>query len=102
MSGNPYSPPKAELADRTDNLPRKPAALVRFALTAAWAFPVYMAFVLPNARERWVLGAIGSLAVSLLSGLVAMCIPVRSKWGFVVPAIVAGLAVAAFLGNHAG
>jgi hypothetical protein len=47
----------------------------------------------------WAVGALGSLLFASLSGLVAMCIPVRRKAAFIVPSLLLGLVVAFVIGT---
>ena len=78
---------------------RKPAAGTRFLLTTACAAPTYMAFVLFGPREAWLIGALGSLILGLFSGLIALCIPVRTKILFILPSVLAGLVIAFVIGS---
>lgn len=84
---NPYSPPKAVTLDPVE-VSAKPSAGIRFALTAAIAFPVYVLLWLFIQRFLSPGVIMTNLGVAVLAGVVALCIPVRSKWLFVVLAIV--------------
>ncbi len=96
---NPYAPTKAPVADAADDAGSKPSVGARFLWTAAIGFPVYMFFVLFLPKDEWALGALGSAMFAIFSGLVAMCIPVKTKAGFIVPAIVLGVVIAYMLGR---
>jgi hypothetical protein len=102
VAGNPYAPPKAEVGTGPDEDPRrKPSAGARFLWTAAIAFPVFFGFVLLTPREAWLMGALGSAMFAVLSGLVAMCIPVRVKVLFIAPSIFLFVVIAFLIGNAA-
>jgi hypothetical protein len=97
---NPYAPPKAEVAGASDEeADGKPSVGARFLWTLCIGFPVYMFFVLFLPRNAWLMGALGSLLFAAFSGLIAMCIPVRPKAGFIVPGIVIGVILAYMLGR---
>jgi len=96
---NPYAAPKSDVRDTTETANGKPSAGKRFLWTAAIGFPVFMLTVLFAPRSQWVAGALGSVVLALGCGVVALCIPVRSKLLFVVPSIVAGLVFAYILGT---
>ena len=95
---NPYAPPKTDVGEGSPEDGR-PGAGARFLWTMLIGFPVYMFFVLFLPRESWAMGALGSVMFAACSGVVAMCIPVRSKAGFVVPSILAGVVVAYIIGR---
>ena len=84
---NPYLPPKSSVRETAD-AEEKPTASTRFALTTAIAFPVYVILWLFINRFLSPGIIMSNLAVAVLAGVVALCIPVRSKWLFVVLAIV--------------
>ena len=96
---NPYAPTKAPVADEITDADAKPSVGARFAWTAAIGFPVYMFFVLFTPREAWAMGALGSAMFAAFSGLIAMCIPTRSKAAFIVPGILVGVIIAYMLGR---
>jgi hypothetical protein len=103
VTDNPYAPPKADVGMGLDeeDRPRKPSAGARFLWTAAIGFPVFFAFVLMTSRETWLMGALGSVAFAVFSGLVALCIPVRAKALFIVPSILLFVVIAFLIGNAA-
>jgi hypothetical protein len=102
VAENPYAPPKADLGTGSEEEPpRKPSAGARFLWTAAIGFPVFFAFVLMTPREAWLMGALGSVIFALLSGLVALCIPVRNKALFIAPSIIFFIVIAYLIGNAA-
>jgi hypothetical protein len=84
-----------------DDRPRKPSAGARFLWTAAIGFPVFLAFVLMGPRQAWLMGALGSVVFAALSGLVALCIPVRNKALFIAPSIILFIVIAFLIGNAA-
>lgn len=96
---NPYSPPGAAMKDSPLAAPSRPGIGHRFLLTAACAFPVFFACVLGLPNAEWGVGAVGAVMFAVLTGIVAICIPVRNKFLFVVPSIVLGLTVALLLGR---
>ena len=100
MAENPYAPPKADVGTgpEEDRL-RKPSAGARFVWTAAIGFPVFFGFVLLTPREAWLMGTLGSAMFAVLSGLVAMCIPVRAKALFIAPSILLFIVIAFLIGN---
>ena len=99
MSDNPYSPPRAEVSDPQPPQRTKPGAGTRFVWTAGVTFAVYMALVLLAAPGNWYYGALGSAAFAICAGLIAMCIPVRNKAGFIIPALLIVLIVAVKVGG---
>ena len=101
MAENPYAPPKADVGrGLEEDPPRKPSAGARFLWTAAIGFPVFFAFVLVTPRQVWLLGALGSVMFATMSGLVAMCIPVRAKALFIAPSILLFIVIAFLIGNR--
>lgn len=98
MNENPYAAPKSPVLSSEDENP-KPSAGTRFLLTTACAAPVYMAFTLFGPREAWLMGALGSVILGVFSGLIALCIPVRTKILFILPSVLAGLVIAFLIGN---
>jgi hypothetical protein len=100
VAENPYAPPKADVgAGPDDDGPRKPSAGARFLWTACVAFPVFFGFVMLTPRSAWLVGALGSAIFAGMSGLVAMCIPVRSKVLFIAPSILVFVVIAYLIGN---
>jgi len=100
VAENPYAPPKVDVGAGQDDDPRpKPSAGARFLWTAAIAFPVFFGFVLLTPREAWLVGALGSAMFAVMSGLVAMCIPVRTKVLFIAPSIIIFVVIAYLIGN---
>jgi len=97
---NPYAPPAARVAETDEAAkPSRPSIGVRFLWTTLIGFPTYMSTVLFLPRKEWAVGALGSLFFALMSGLVAMCIPVRNKALFIIPSLLAGIVVAFLIGN---
>jgi hypothetical protein len=100
VAENPYAPPKADVGtDPDEDPPRKPSAAARFLWTALIAFPIFFGFVLMTPREAWLMGALGSAMFAVLSGLVAMCIPVRAKALFIAPSILLFVVIAFLIGT---
>lgn len=100
MAENPYAPPKADVGTGSEEgRPLKPSVGARFLWTAGIGFPVFFAFVLLTPREAWLMGALGSVMFAVLSGLVAMCIPVRAKALFIAPSIILFVVIAFLIGN---
>jgi len=95
---NPYAPTNAPLEDQATNEDGRPSAGARFLWTAATSFPIYSPFVLTLTRVRWPLGALGCAVMALLTGLIAMCIPVKHKVVFIVPSILAFLFILFLIG----
>ena len=97
---NPYTPPRAEVADAPAAKPEKPSAGARFLWASGVCFVVFMILVLVVApRSLWLLAALGSVMFALLSGLIALCIPVKNKAGFIIPAVVLSLLVSYLVGR---
>lgn len=98
---NPYAPPKAELGEASPEEEKnpKPGVGARFLWTFLIGFPVYMFFVLFLPKDAWIMGALGSAMFAAFSGIIAMCIPVRNKAGFIVPSILVGVVAAYMLGR---
>jgi hypothetical protein len=98
---NPYAPPKAELGEPApeEQSDPKPGVGARFLWTFLIGFPVYMFFVLFLPREAWLMGALGSAMFAVFSGIVAMCIPARSRAAFIIPSIMVGVIAAYMLGR---
>lgn len=101
---NPYAPPRSEIAEspapQTDT---RPSIGARFLWTTAWAIPMYLFFVFFfSPSESWLVGSLGSVLLAMGCGLLAMCIPVRRKAGFIIPSLLAGLVFAYILGRVTG
>jgi hypothetical protein len=100
LAGNPYAPPKSDVGTgAAGGSSRKPTAAARFLWTACIGFPVFLSFVFFAPHRNWVYGAIGSAAFATFAGLIALCIPVRSKLLFVVPSIFACIFIAYLIGS---
>ena len=98
MTGNPYAPPKTDVG-RSEDEDRKPTATARFFWTACVAFPVFMACVLMTPRGKWIYGAIGSAVFAGIAGVIALCIPVRTKILFIAPSVLTCLIVVYLIGS---
>jgi hypothetical protein len=99
---NPYAPPRAEVSDPKPRKPDKPTAGARFLWAAGICFVIFVILVmLVLPRGDWIAGALGSAMFATLSGLVAMCIPVKNKAGFIVPALVVSMVLAYIVGSGA-
>jgi hypothetical protein len=99
---NPYSPPQAEVADSAAPEKSKPSAGARFLWASGVCFVVFMVLILlVLPRQDWGYGALGSAFFALTSGLIALCIPVRNKAGFIIPAVVLSLVAAYLVGSNA-
>lgn len=98
---NIYAAPKADLSVEPADVPLKPGIGKRFLLTAACAFPLFLLSGLFVPRTQWFPLTVGALMIAVLAGLVAMCIPVRSKPLFIVPSLVFCLAVTVYFGSRA-
>jgi hypothetical protein len=62
---------------------------------------VFAGFVLVyGARQVWLVGMFGSLIFALIAGVIAMCIPVRSKAGFIIPSLAITLYCAYLIGSR--
>jgi hypothetical protein len=97
---NPYAPPKSDVGTGPEEgQPRKPTAGARFAWTSCIAFPVFFGFVMLTPRSAWLVGALGSAIFAGMSGLVALCIPVRSKVLFIAPSILIFVVIAYLIGT---
>jgi hypothetical protein len=100
VAENPYAPPKADVGTGPEeDGPRKPTAGARFVWTACIAFPVFFGFVMLTPRSAWLVGALGSAIFAAMSGLVAMCIPVRWKALFIAPSIIIFIVIAYLIGT---
>ena len=99
MSDNPYSPPRAEVSDPEPPERPKPGAGARFVWTAGVTFAVFVVLVVLVAPGSWYYGALGSAAFAICAGLIAMCIPVRNKAGFIIPAMFIVMVVAWRIGS---
>ena len=100
MSENPYAAPRTPVADE-ERTPGKPSIGARFLWAFVCAFPVFMLLVLAYVpREKWLVGALGSGIFAGFSGLIAMCIPVKPKAGFIIPAVLISLWCAYLIGTH--
>jgi len=103
MSENPYAPPGTPLRDPQDAGDGKPGIAARFLWATACAVPVFVGLiVLFLPRKDWPAGLLGSAMFSMLAGIVAMCIPVRPKVGFIVPGVVVSFFVAWLIGTRGG
>lgn len=87
---NPYSPPRAPVADAR----RKPKAKAtgsswgaRFLWTTPVAFVVLLSIAMSADSDQLIQTALGALVFAVLAGVIAMCIPVRSKAGYMIPSI---------------
>lgn len=99
MSENPYAPPRAAVETSGAG---KPGVAARFVWTLLSALPVFLAIVvLYTPREGWAIGALGSGIFAMFCGVIAMCIPVKSKLAFIVPSIAIGLGCAYLIGHSA-
>jgi len=97
---NPYSPPRAQVADAPAPQGDKPSVGARFLWASGVCFAIFVVLILIVApRSLWLLAAFGSAMFALLSGLIAMCIPVKSKAGFIIPAVVISLLISYMIGR---
>jgi|KBSMisStandDraft_5_1062788.scaffolds.fasta_scaffold695836_2 hypothetical protein len=96
---NPYAPTHAPLEDQTTGADARPSAGTRFLWTATIGFFFYLLFCLVLPRDRWLMGALGSAIMAAITGVIAICIPVKHKAGFIVPSILAGLVVLYLVGR---
>ena len=96
---NPYAPPKAEVTDAVADKNRKPSAGARLAWTTAVALPVFLPLMFLVPPEKRGVTALGGAIFALGAGLIAMCIPVRRKVGFILPSILIVFVLAALLGH---
>jgi H+/Cl- antiporter ClcA len=99
---NPYAPTRAPLADQTNPANTWPSAIARFLWTVPTGFTLYLSVIVVQHREDWLEGALGSAIMGTIAGLVAMCIPVKNKAAFIVPALFAGVAVGYLIGKTRG
>jgi hypothetical protein len=102
MSENPYAAPRTKVSDTDKAVPDRPSVGARFLWTFAIGLPVFLVFILLLPRDQWLMGAIGSAIFAGFSGLIAMCIPVKSKAVFIVPSIMISVIAAYLLGTHSG
>ena len=96
---NPYAPTHAPLEDQNTGADARPSAGARFLWTATIGFFLYLLFCLALPRDRWLMGALGSAIMGAITGVIALCIPVKHKAGFIVPSIFAGLVVLYLIGR---
>jgi hypothetical protein len=93
-------PPRAKVEDAQAAKRDKPSAGARF----LWGFCCCLAAFLllifsVGPRNLWLLASLGSLIFAGFSGLVAMCIPVKSKLLFTVPPVMLSLLIAYLAGS---
>lgn len=79
----------------------RPGMAKRFIMTFAVSLLVFIALVLmTTAKAEWIYGIIGSVVLSVFSGIVALFIPVRSKLVFVSLGVIAGLTASYLVGTY--
>ena len=102
MSENPYAAPNTSVTELERKRSDKPGVGARFLWAAGCALPIFIACVmLAGARGAWLMGLIGSVMFASFAGLIAMCIPVKPKVGFIIPAVLIALICAYELGTNA-
>jgi hypothetical protein len=99
VTDNPYAPPRAPVRDTNEERRAGSSIGQRFAWGAGLAFVFFGAIILLLPRNQWAAGVLGSGMLALLSGVIAICIPVRSRWIYVTPGIVVCFIIAYLLGS---
>jgi len=90
----------AEAEDSQAQPAGKPSAVTRFLWAGGSCFVLLELLVLfTSPQAEWLMGLFGAALFGFFSGLIAMCIPVRNKAGFIFPAIVICFLIAYFLGG---
>ncbi len=94
-----YKTPEADLENQKKDKSVRISFGKKFIITFLWAVPTFMFFVMVyTPKERWLAGLIGSVVLSLLSGIIGMFIPSKNKIVIVSLGVFLGLFAAYIIG----
>jgi len=103
---NPYAPPRAEVyhepapeKDLWSGIGRMMARFFWATAVSLVLFLVVVIAVLP--RHNLGFGIIGAMLFAMFTGMIAACIPVKNKAGYIIPAMLVSMTVAYLAGRDA-